>query len=54
VPVPVKQNVLATYPIAVVTGSVNAELASSFVSYVTGSQGEATLRQFGFGPPPSG
>jgi molybdate transport system substrate-binding protein len=54
VPIPPKQNVTATYPIAVVTGSTNTTLASSFVDYVTGSQGEAALTQNGFGPPPSG
>jgi len=50
VTIPAEQNVIATYPIAVVTGSSNAELASSFVTYVTGSHGEATLAQYGFGP----
>jgi molybdate transport system substrate-binding protein len=54
VPIAAKQNVTATYPIAVVTGSSNAGLASSFVTYVTGSQGQATLTQNGFGPPPPG
>lgn len=53
VPIPTDQNVVATYPIAVVTGSPNAAVAKSFVTYVTGSQGEATLAQYGFGPPPS-
>jgi len=54
VPIPEKQNVTAIYPIAGVSDSPNAELASSFVDYVTGSQGEATLKKYGFGPPPSG
>jgi molybdate transport system substrate-binding protein len=53
VTIPAKQNVVATYPIAVVAGSSNTDLATSFVDYVTGSQGEATLKQYGFGPPPS-
>src|SRR4029079_16325312 len=53
VTIPAKQNVGATYPIAVVTGSSNADPATSFVDYVAGSQGEATLTQYGFGPPPS-
>jgi len=53
VPIPTNQNVVATYPIAVVTGSSNADLAKSFVDYVTGSQGQATLKQYGFGPPPT-
>jgi len=53
VTIPTKQNVVATYPIAVVTGSSNMDVATSFVDYVTGTQGEATLKQYGFGPPPS-
>jgi molybdate transport system substrate-binding protein len=54
VSIPTTQNVIATYPIAVVTGSAHTDLAASFVDYVAGSQGEATLQQDGFGPPPSG
>jgi len=54
VPIPSKQNVMATYPIAAVAASANAHLASGFVDYVTGSQGEATLKQYGFGPPETG
>jgi molybdate transport system substrate-binding protein len=53
VPIPSGQNVVATYPIAAVTGSANANLAASFITYVTGTQGEATLMQYGFGPPSS-
>jgi molybdate transport system substrate-binding protein len=52
VPIPTKQNITATYPIATVTGSSNTDTATSFVEYVTGTQGQATLKQFGFGPPP--
>jgi len=52
VPIPTKQNITATYPIATVTGSSNTGMATSFVEYVTGTQGQATLKQFGFGPPP--
>ena len=50
--VPSDINVVATYPIAVVTGAPQAELATSFVTYVTGAAGQATLASFGFGPPP--
>ena len=46
-------NVVATYPIAVVTGTSHADAAQAFVDYVTGSQGQATLADFGFLPPPS-
>jgi molybdate transport system substrate-binding protein len=54
VPIPDKQNVIATYPIAAVTGAAAGDLATTFVDYVTGSQGEATLKQYGFGPSPTG
>jgi molybdate transport system substrate-binding protein len=52
VAVPADINVTATYPIAVVTGAPQSDLATSFVTYVTGAQGRATLASFGFGPPP--
>jgi molybdate transport system substrate-binding protein len=52
VTIPTNQNVVATYPIATVTGSSNADVGTSFVEYVTGTQGQATLKQYGFGPPP--
>jgi molybdate transport system substrate-binding protein len=54
VTIPDEQNVIATYPIAVVTGATQAEAGRSFVEYVTGTDGQATLEQYGFGPPPSG
>lgn len=53
VAIPDDVNVIATYPIAVVSTSTHAELAQAFVTYVTGSEGEATLRDFGFLPPPA-
>jgi molybdate transport system substrate-binding protein len=54
VQIPEDENVVATYPIAVVSGSPAAYMAATFVGYVTGNQGEATLQQYGFGPRPSG
>ena len=51
VTIPDDQNVVATYPIAVVSGATQADMAATFVGYVTGSQGQATLQQYGFGPP---
>jgi molybdate transport system substrate-binding protein len=48
------ENVIATYPIATVTGAPKADTASAFVAYVVGSDGQATLADDGFGPPPSG
>ena len=53
VQIPDDVNVIATYPIAVVTGTSHADTAQAFVDYVTGSQGQATLADFGFLPPPS-
>ena len=53
VTIPDNENVVATYPIAVIVGAPAGDLATTFVDYVTGTQGEATLAQFGFGPPPS-
>jgi molybdate transport system substrate-binding protein len=53
VEIPDDVNVLATYPIAVVKTSAHSDLAQSFVTYVTGSAGEATLADFGFLPPPT-
>jgi molybdate transport system substrate-binding protein len=54
VTIPDDQNVTATYPIAVVTGAPQPELAAVFVGYVVGTDGQATLERYGFGPPPSG
>ncbi len=48
--IPDDVNVIATYPIAVVTGMSNAETAQAFVDYVTGSEGRAMLAEFGFRP----
>src|SRR6266550_3695709 len=48
VTIPAGVNVVATYPIAVVRGSANETQAAAFVSYVTGTTGQATLESFGF------
>jgi molybdate transport system substrate-binding protein len=53
VAIPDAVNVLATYPIAVVTGSSHADIGQSFVAYVTGSAGQATLSTYDFLPPPA-
>ncbi len=49
--IPSDVNVIATYPIAVVDGSKSTDLARVFVRYVSGPDGQATLRAFGFLPP---
>jgi molybdate transport system substrate-binding protein len=51
--IPAHLNVTATYPIAAIAASTNAQLASAFVRLVTGPSGQATLRLAGFGPPPT-
>ena len=53
VQIPDDLNVVATYPIAVVSGTSNSALAQAFVAYVTGPAGQATLKTFGFLPPPA-
>ncbi|HET6712175.1 MAG TPA: molybdate ABC transporter substrate-binding protein [Actinomycetota bacterium] len=50
VEIPDDLNVIATYPIAVVTGAADTELASAFVVYVTGPDGQAALEEYGFMP----
>jgi len=50
--VPDDVNVIATYAIAVVTGTKVPDLARAFVGYVL-DQGQAALRSFGFLPPPA-
>jgi molybdate transport system substrate-binding protein len=51
IPIPDEVNVIATYPIAVVNGSQEADLAQGFVDYVLGD-GQQTLAEYGFLPPP--
>jgi molybdate transport system substrate-binding protein len=46
--IPGAQNVVATYPIAVVRSSANAATARAFVKYVASPAGKATLLKFGF------
>ena len=47
--IPNAVNVVATYPIASVTGGDSA-LATAFIAYVLGPEGQATLADFGFDP----
>ena len=49
VAIPDSQNVIATYPIAVVTGSKQSDVAKQFVQYVEGP-GQAVLKADGFLP----
>ncbi|HKA68189.1 MAG TPA: molybdate ABC transporter substrate-binding protein, partial [Actinomycetes bacterium] len=48
--IPDDQNVVATYPIAALSGSGQADLASQFVEYVRSPDGQQVLESFGFRP----
>jgi molybdate transport system substrate-binding protein len=48
--IPDDVNVIATYPIAVVTGSANPDLAKEFEDLVLSSDGQRVLRSHGFLP----
>jgi molybdate transport system substrate-binding protein len=51
VPIPSDQNIVATYPIAVVKGAKNAAAAQAFVDDVVSGSGRPVLRAAGFLPP---
>lgn len=46
--IPAAMNVIAEYPIAALTDSPNLDLANGFVNYVLSSDGQATLKKWGF------
>lgn len=51
VAIPSDQNVIATYPIAVLEAASDAAVAEAFVAYVLGDEGQAILAEHGFLPP---
>lgn len=51
VDIPPDQNVPASYPIATLTDARNPDAARAFVDYVTASDGQEVLREFGFSSP---
>src|SRR4029453_16742208 len=53
IPIPDEVNVIATYPIAAVNGTQDVDLAKGFVDFVLGD-GQRTLAEYGFLPPPEG
>jgi molybdate transport system substrate-binding protein len=46
--IPDSVNVIAQYPIGVVAGSQNAQMAQSWINYVTSPAGQAILQKYGF------
>jgi molybdate transport system substrate-binding protein len=51
VQIPAAQNIVARYPIGVVTASKHGSDAQAFVDYVLSTAGQQTLSSFGFLPP---
>lgn len=52
IPIPDTQNVIATYPIAVLDDAGQPEAARRFVDFVLSPDGQAILGRWGFGRPP--
>lgn len=48
--IPADVNVIAQYPIAVLSASPNSELANEFISYVLSPDGQTILKKWGFTP----
>lgn len=48
VPIPQNDNVVATYPMAVVKDSKNADADNAFIAFVLSSTGQSTLASYGF------
>lgn len=48
--IPVENNVVAKYPLAVLVESKNSELAQVFVNYVLSAEGQSILKKWGFLP----
>jgi len=49
--IPAELNVISQYPIATLTKSANADLATAFIEYVLSSNGQSVLQKWGFAPP---
>ena len=49
--IPADENVIATYPIAALTGTANAEVADAFVEFVLSDEGQQVLDSYGFDAP---
>ncbi len=48
IPIPGSANVLAQYPIGILSSSKNAQQAQSFIDFVTSSTAKAILQKYGF------
>jgi len=50
VPIPDSENVLATYPVAVLKSARNRAYAEGFIGDLLSAQGQAALHRYGFLP----
>lgn len=50
-PLPEAQTPTATYPVAVVRGSEESDLAMGFLEFLLGDEGQSILQSYGFGVP---
>ena len=48
--IPDAQNVIATYPVAVVKGAKQAALGQKFIDYLLSADGQAIMQKYGFAP----
>ena len=53
VDIPEEQNVVATYPIAIVKASKAPDKAQAFMDLVLSAEGQQVLKEYGFLPPPT-
>ena len=49
--IPADVNVIAKYPIVAISTSTNSAAAQSWVAFVTGTEGQSVLKNYGFGAP---
>ena len=50
IPISEKFNIIAQYPIAILTNSPNPYLAAGFISFITSPDGQAIMEKWGFNP----
>ena len=49
--IPTQYNVVAEYPIAVLSASENKEVAEAFIAFILSDEGQAVMEEFGFSAP---
>lgn len=49
--IPANVNVTTTYPIATISNSANSAAAQAWIAFVTGTEGQSVLKNYGFGAP---